>query len=86
MTSRIRLQTPVCLNAMETMKSIVDIEATCHSVLHLLSYPALKPEQLSVQRSFVDEKDALDVLQEGASMTPAIQPLYLTECEAVTDL
>ena len=50
---------------MATLKSTVDVEAACHTVSRSLGYSALKPEQLSVIKSFVCGKDVFAVLPTG---------------------
>ena len=50
---------------MATLKSTVDVEGACHTVSHSLGYSALKPEQLSVIKSFVCGKDVFAVLPTG---------------------
>ena len=73
---------------MATLKSTVDVEAACHTVIRSLGYSALKPEQLRVIKSFVLGKDVFAVLPTGfgKSLATSVSQPYLTEYAAVAVL
>ena len=50
---------------MATLKSTVDVEAACYTVIRSLGYSALKPERLRVIKSFVFGKDVFAVRSTG---------------------